>query len=137
MQIPPAERFRHEQSRHNPGLPVRYFAPIAGTGYDLHVPEGAEDEPDAASLAFGRVVLPTIDAVLDEAVEHVRRYVDADRLGIARGRPDVHGVFCDAQNQRVEVGFSWEAQLYLFWTVAFHRDGAGRRTPVELSVRPR
>ena len=136
MQIPSADRFRREHSRHHRRLPVRYFAAIAGTGFDLHVPEGVEDEPDAASLVLAQAVLPAIDAIMDEAVEHVRRYVDAERLGIARGLPDLHGVFCDAQYERVEVGFSWEVQLNLFWTVAFHWDGTGRRSPVELSVRP-
>ena len=136
MQIPSADRFRAERSRHNPRLPVRFFAPVAGTGYDLNVPEGVEDEPDAASLAFAATVLPAIDAVLDEAVEHVRRYVDAERMGIARGRPDLHGVFCDAEHARVEVSFSWEVQLYLLWTVAFHWNGTGRRNPMEMSVRP-
>lgn len=115
---------------------MRYFAPIAGTGYDLHVPEGVADEPDAASLAFAQAVLSAIDAIVNEAVEHVRRYADVERLGIARGRPDLHGVFCDAQDERVEVGFSWEVQLYLIWTVSFHWDGTGRRTAVQLSVRP-
>ena len=137
MQIPSAEQFRPEHDRHNPRLPVRYFAPIAGTGYDLHVPEGVEDEPDAASLVFAQAVLPALDAIVDEAVEHVRRYADTERLGIARGRPDVHGVFCDAPCERVEIGFSWEAQMNISWTVAFHWNGTGRRSPVELSVRPR
>ncbi|HEX6371856.1 MAG TPA: hypothetical protein VF006_23235 [Longimicrobium sp.] len=137
MHIPPADRFRSERDRNNPRLPVRCFAPVAGTGYDLLVPEGVENEPDAASLALAQVVLPAIDAIVDEAVDHVRRYVDAERLGIAAGRPDVHGVFCDAAYERVEVSFSWEVQIYLLRTVAFHRDGTGRRTPVELSVRPR
>lgn len=136
MQIPPTERFRREYSRQNRRLPARYFAPIAETRYDLYVPEGVEDEPDIASIAFAETVLAALDATLDEAVEHVRRYVDAERLGIASGRPDLHGVFCDAQYERVEVGFSWEVQLYLFWTVSFHWDGTGRRTPIEMSVRP-
>jgi hypothetical protein len=137
MQIPPADRFRSEHDRRNPRLPVRWFAPVPDTGYDLHVPEGVEDEPDAASIAFARTVLPALDAIVDEAVEHVRRYVDAERLGIARGRPDVHGVFCDAAYERVEVSVSWEVQMNTMWTVSFHWDGTGRRAPVELSVRPR
>lgn len=137
MQIPSAEQFRPEHDRHNPRPPARYFAPVVGTGYDLHVPEGVEDEPDTASIAFAETVLPALDAILDEAVEYVRRYADAERLGIARSRPEVHGVFCDARYERVEVGFSWEAQLYLFWTVAFRWNGTGRRSPVELSLRPR
>jgi hypothetical protein len=137
MQIPSADRFRPERDRHNPRLPVRYCAPIPDTGFDLHVPEGVEDEPDTASIALAQTVLPALDAILDEAMEHVRRYVDTERLGIARERADVHGVFCDAAYTRVEVGFTWEVQPYTFWTVAFHWDGTGRRTPVELSVRPR
>lgn len=136
MQIPSADRFRPDRDRYYPRLPVRYYAAIANTGYDLHVPEGAEDEPDAASIAFAAAVLPALDAILDEAVEHVRKYADVERLAIARGRPDVHGVFCDAQYERVEIGFSWEVQMYISWTVAFHWDGTGRRSPVELSVRP-
>lgn len=137
MKIPSADQFRPEHDPRDPWLPVRWFAPVAGTGYDLHLPEGAEDEPDVASLAFARTVLPALDAIVDEAVEHVRRYVDAERLGIARGRPDVHGVFCDAAYARVEVGFTWESQMYTFFTVTFRWDGTGPRTPVELSVRPR
>jgi hypothetical protein len=137
MQIPLADQFRPEHDERDPRLPVRWFSPVAGTGYDLHVPEGVEDEPDATSLAFARTVLPALDAIVDEAVEHVRRYVDVERLGIARGRPDVHGVFCDAANARVEVGFTWEAQMYTFFTVTFRGDGTGPRMPVELSVRPR
>ena len=137
MQIPSADRFRAERDRYNPRLPVRYHAPIPDTGYDLHVPEGVEDEPDAASIAFAQTVLAALDAIVDEAVEHVRSHVDAERLGIARGRPDVHGVFCDAAFARVEVGFTWQVQPYSFWTVAFHWDGTGRRSPVELSLRPR
>lgn len=137
MQIPPAEQFRPEHDRHNLRLPARYFAPIAGTGYDLHVPEGVEDEPDTASIAFAETVLAALDAILEEAVEHVRRYADVERLGIASGRPDVHGVFCDAQYGWVEVGFSWEVQMNISWTVAFHWSGTGRRSPIELSVRPR
>jgi hypothetical protein len=137
MQIPSAEQFGLEHDRHNPRLPARYFAPIAGTGYDLHVPGGVEDEPDTASIAFAETILPALDAILDEAVEHVRRYADVERVGIARARPDVHGVFCDAQYERVEIGFSWEAQMNVSWTVAFHWSGTGRRSPVELSVRPR
>lgn len=137
MQIPSADQFRPDRDRPDPRLPVRWFAPVAGTGYDLHVPEGVEDEPEPASLEFARTVLPTLDAIVDEAVEHVRRYVDAERLGIAGGWPDVHGVFCDAFFTRVEVGFTWEAQMYTFFTVTFRWDGTGPRTPVELSVRPR
>jgi hypothetical protein len=137
MQIPSADRFRRERDTHNPRLPVRFYAPVPDTGYDLHVPEGVEDEPDTASIAFAQAVLPALDEILDEAMEHVRRYVDAQRLGIAQGRPDVHGVFCDAAYARVEVGFSWEVQANTFWTVAFRWDGTGRRTPVELSVRAR
>ncbi|HEY0018034.1 MAG TPA: hypothetical protein VGC13_17090 [Longimicrobium sp.] len=137
MQIPSADQFRPERDPGNPRLPVRWFAPIADEGYDLHVPEGAEGEADAASVAFAGVVLSSLDAIMDEAVEHMRKYADAERLGIGRGRPDVHGVFCDARYERVEIGFSWEAQMYILWTVAFRWDGAGRRSPVELSVRPR
>ncbi|HEU4881448.1 MAG TPA: hypothetical protein VFT45_04355 [Longimicrobium sp.] len=137
MQIPSADRFRPERDQHNPRLPVRWYAPVPDTGYDLHVPEGVEDEPDPASITFAQTVLAALDAILDEAMEHVRRYVDAQRLGIAQGRADVHGVFCDAACARVEVGFSWEIQMNVLWTVAFYWDGSGRRTPVELSVRPR
>jgi hypothetical protein len=137
MQIPSADQFRPERDSHNPRLPVRWYAPVPDTGYDLHVPEGVEDEPDAASIALAQTVLPALDAMVDEAMEHVRRYVDAGRLGMAQGRADVHGVFCDAAYARVEVSFSWEIQMNVLWTVAFHWDGAGRRTPVELSMRPR
>jgi hypothetical protein len=133
MHIPSADQFRSEPGS---GVPVRYWAAIPGTGYDLHVPEGADFEPDAASLAFAEAVLSDLDAILDEAVEHVRRYVDVDRLGLAGRRPEPTGVFCDAGRERVEVSFSWEVQLYTLWTVAFRWGGAGRRTPVELSVRP-
>jgi hypothetical protein len=137
MQIPPADQFRPERDPRDPRLPVRWFAPVADSGYDLHVPEDAEGEADAASVAFAGAVLPALDSMVDEAVGHVRKYADAERLGIAHGRPDVHGVFCDARYERVEIGFSWEAQMYILWTVAFQGDGAGRRSPVELSVRPR
>lgn len=137
MQIPSADRFRPEHDPRNPRLPVRFFAPVPGAGYDLHVPEGADGEPDAASLAFAGAVLSALDAIVDEAVQHVRGYADAERLGIARGRPDLHGVFCDAAYQRVEVGLSWQAQMYILWTVAFRWNGSGRRSPDELSVRSR
>jgi hypothetical protein len=134
MQIPSADGFSREPDS---GAPARYWAAVPGAGFDLHVPEGAGFGPDAASLAFAEKVLPHLDAILNEAREHVRRYADAERLGIAHGRPELHGVFCDVARRRVEVGFSWEVQMHIFWTVAFHWDGAGRRTPVELSIRPR
>jgi hypothetical protein len=137
MQIPSADRFRSERDPHNCRLPVRYFAPVPDSACDLHVPEGAEGEADPASIVFAQTVLADLDAIVDQAVAHVRHYVDAERLGIAGGRPDVHGVFCDAAYARVEVGFSWEVQMNTLWTVAFHQDGTGHRSPVELSVRPR
>ena len=133
MRIPSADEFRHEPDT---GAPARYWAPIPGTGYDLHVPEGAEFEPDAASLAFARVVLPALDDILDDAVEAVRRYADFGRLGLEGRRPEPTGVFCDAGRERVEISFTWEVQLYTLWTVAFRWGDGGRRTALEVSARP-
>lgn len=133
MQIPSADAFSREPDS---GAPVRYWAAIPGASYDLHLPEGAHFEPDAASLAFAEPVVGQLEALLDEAVEHVRRYADVERLGLAGGRPDLTCVFCDAERGRVEVSFNWEVQLYILWTVAFHWSASGSRSPVELSIRP-
>jgi hypothetical protein len=134
MPIPPAESFRSE-----PGsdTPTRCWAALPEAGYDLAVPEGVEWEPEARSLVLAEVVLPVLDSTLDEAIDHVRRYADVQRLGIASSRPELLCVFCDAPRERVELSFYWEAQLYILWTVAFDWSGTGARTPVELSIRPR
>jgi hypothetical protein len=134
MLIPSADQFRSD-----PGTdtPTRCWAALSEAGYDLAVPEGVEWEPEARSLAFAETVLPAVDSILDEAVDHVRRYADVQRLGIGSSRPELLCVFCDAAWERVELSFFWEVQLYIHWTVAFHWSGTGARTPVELSIKPR
>ncbi|HEX8321356.1 hypothetical protein [Longimicrobium sp.] len=134
MLIPPAENFRSESGS---DIPMRCWASLPEMGYDLGVPVGVEWEPEARSLALAETVLPSIDSILDEAVGHVRKYADVQRLGIVSSRPELLCVFCDAARERVELSFFWEVQLYIHWTVAFHWSGTGARTPLELSIRPR
>lgn len=136
MQIPPIGQFRADHDRSDRRQPARLFASIEGTEYDLFLPWGRDDEPDADSLAFAPAVLAALDQILDEAIGYVGRYVDMERKGVAHSRPYVTAVYCDALSARVEVDFTWEMQMYTRWTVAFHWDGSGRRTPIELKVRP-
>lgn len=133
MQLPPPDRFRHDP--YNPE-PPRCWASVPGTSYDVIVPSiGDDDEPDPPSLALAAEVLPQLDALVDEAAEHIRYYADAQRLGL-QGRPDAFGVYCDAQRRRVEVSVNWQVHLYTLWTVTFHLHENGRRYPILLTVKP-
>jgi hypothetical protein len=135
MQIPPADLFRPERDS---GRPPRVWASVPDTGFDLYVPDcdpDGDSVPAAASLALAATVLADLDALRDAAVAHLARYVDAERLLLV-GTPHVLGVSCDAGRARVELSLNWDSALYTLWTVAFVWHADGRRSPVELSVRP-
>ena len=129
MEIPPLDRFRQQ-----PG--TAYGPPFSvdpqGAGFTLAIPEGDETwTPHEPSYRLALLVLPELEAMTANAVEHLGRFVDFARVGIA-GEPYLNHVECDARASKVTLSMSWETDVYGEWSFTFpwqQRDDGVPRWP--------
>lgn len=133
MQVPPPESFTHESGD---WIGPPWWAPVAGTDFDLHVPDG-EDGPDPQALAFAQRVLPRVHELRDQAARYIAQAVQVrSNPRLETDEAQIVSVFCDAGSGTTILELNWEADLYSLWHVRFTDHPTQGLHPVAFGCRP-
>lgn len=114
MEVPSPDRFRRHDG-YEEGPP--WEADVQGEDFSITVPDW-DDAPHPSSLTFAARVLPELDALLAQAVEHVGRMVNAREARLL-GEPRISRLHANAHENTVTLDVYWDGHVYTLWYVTF------------------